>query len=166
MIILDKPYVSELLKKTISENDFKLLETDFSKELKFKKTPEFISKKNAVKELNTTVSPLIYSNSENAISWINENLTDTLLPQRINNFKDKVKFRKLIADIYPDFFFKEVDLNNIASLDINKIPKPFIIKPSVGFFSMGVYQIKNNNDWNIFLQSAKKEIADTKGVYP
>jgi len=166
MIILDKPYVSELLKNTISDNNFKLLETNFSKKLNFKTNPEFISEKEAVKELDVTESPLIYSNSENAISWINANLSNTLLPQRINIFKDKIRFRELIADIYPDFFFKEVNLIDVDSLDINKIPKPFIIKPSVGFFSMGVYKIENNNDWDIFLQSIKKEIKNTKGLYP
>ena len=47
----------------------------------------------------------LYSNSENAIGWIAEHLAQSDLPRKIELFKDKVAFRELMADLYPDYRF-------------------------------------------------------------
>ncbi len=166
MIILDKPFVSDLLKETISRNKFTVLESGFSASLKLNNGTRFLNNEAAVIEYNAKINPQIYSNSENAINWISTHLNKTCLPNKINLFKDKVKFRELIKDIYPDFFFKEIDYNEIESLKIDDIPKPFIIKPSVGFFSMGVYKVYNNSDWENIPALIKKEIEQTRNLYP
>ena len=166
MIILDKPFVSELLKDTIVQNSIEILDSDFSKKLILPDQAKKISQERAVIEYNAKIYPKIYSNSENAIKWISTNLKNTLLPEKINLFKDKVKFRNLISDLYPDFYYKEVDFTDIDSLQIDDIPKPFIIKPSVGFFSMGVYKVECNADWETVPDKIKSEIEQTKNLYP
>ncbi len=166
MIILDKPFVSDLLKDTISKNNTPVLKTNYAISLKLNNNTHFIDNERAVIEYNAKKHPSIYSNSENAINWITTHLNKTSLPDKINIFKNKVRFRELIKDIYPNFFFKEVDYNELETLKINDIPKPFIIKPSVGFFSMGVYKVYNENDWKTVPSKIKKEIEQTHNLYP
>ncbi|MBI9066000.1 MAG: ATP-grasp domain-containing protein [Salinivirgaceae bacterium] len=165
MIVLNKPYVSNLLIETANKNNFPVLENDFVEEnnLKLNHT---ISSERATIEYNSHDNPLIYSNSENSINWIAKNLKQTDLPEKINLFKNKVKFRELIQDMYPDFYFKEVELSNIKNIDINTIPKPFVIKPSIGFFSLGVYIINSNEDWKTLPSKIEIEIEDVKDMYP
>lgn len=165
MIILNKPYVSDLLINTINNNQIEVLENDFLKEnnLKVNRT---ISTERASIELNAKDYPLIYSNSENSIDWISKYLNQTELPQKINLFKDKVKFRELLKDLYPEFYFKQVTLEEINDLDVTNIPKPFVIKPSVGFFSLGVYIVNTNDDWQTIQAQLGHEIEKVKGMYP
>jgi ATP-grasp domain len=54
----------------------------------------------------------------------------------------------------------------LENLDFNEFPLPFIIKPNVGFFSMGVYMITNLIDWENSVKSIKKENEQIKNLYP
>lgn len=166
MIILDKPYVSDLLKDTIIRNNFSVLGSAFAQEIDFLKRPKYIENESALIEFNAKIRPQIYSNSENAINWISTYLNKTDLPKQINLFKDKVRFRELLSDIYPHFFYKAIAFEEIENINIDTLPKPFIIKPSVGFFSMGVYKVFTNEDWISIPDKIKKEVEQIKGLYP
>jgi len=91
---------------------------------------------------------LIYCTSENSIDWIMENLNFLDLPEKIKVFKDKVRFRELLKEIYPDFFYKEIKFEELDRVNIVELKMPFILKPSIGFFSMGVYKLNNTEEWN------------------
>jgi len=80
--------------------------------------------------------------------------------------KNKVKFRELLKEIYPEFFFKEVKLKDLKVLDFGTLPLPFIIKPSVGFFSVGVYTITNQDDWNNAINNIFANTQEWKKSYP
>lgn len=166
MLILDKPYISDFLKSTIVENNFPVLKTNYLSSLNLSDNVNLIEEQDFIDKIVNHVNPKVYSNSENAINWINKNLGQTLLPQKISLFKDKVKFRDLIKPIFPDFFYQGVKLTDLRSVDTSKIVKPFIIKPSVGFFSMGVYKVKNDNDWSDIIDSIEQEMILAKELYP
>ena len=165
MLILDKPYISDFLEETIIELELPVLknesieEFDLSQEINFLTEEEFIKKSKNSKNF-------IYSNSENPINWIANNLSFTGLPERINNFKDKFKFRELIQDIYPNFYYQKISFNNLDEIDISKIDKPFIIKPAVGFFSMGVYKVNNDDQWKEVVANLKEEVELMAERYP
>lgn len=166
MILLDKPYVSDYLKNTIVRNRFPVLRTELSEKLFFPGKVNLVSENDAVEILSETIHPLIYTNSENSINWLINNLQNSDLSERISLFKDKVSFRKLLKGMYPDFFFKEVSIHKIDSLDINILPKPFVIKPSKGFFSMGVHIVNSNDEWVSTKKLILSEIEYAQGLYP
>jgi len=58
-------------------------------------------------------------------------------------FVDKLKFRELTKSIFPNFYFKEVRVEDLKKIRFNELSLPFIIKPTVGFFSMGVYKVSS-----------------------
>lgn len=167
MIILDKPYVSDLLKNTLAKNRYSVLQNETIKSyFNFDAKDLFISSEQAAIEYNAKIHPKIYTNSENAIGWISKHLTNTELPEKINLFKNKVKFRELVKDLYPDFYFKEVPFHQLEEIKIKNTPKPFVIKPSVGFFSMGVYKVDTNEDWPEVVKQIHQEMEEVKTLYP
>ncbi len=109
---------------------------------------------------------MIYTTSENAIGWIAQNLAFTGLPDKIDQFKNKAKFRTLVASLHPDFYFKEVRLDELEALSIDDILMPFVIKPAVGFFSMGVYIVSDANGWEQTKRSIHAEMRAVKDLYP
>ena len=164
MIILDSPYVSDFLIDTLRKNQIPVLNNSFINKINSKGVKLF-SDTEAVQSI-VVQHDLLYTNSENAIGWISDNLQETNLPKQIKLFKDKEKFRKLISKLYPDFNYKKVAFKDLNKLDIEIIPKPFVVKPNVGFFSMGVHIIKNNSDWKKALELLDEEMQAVKELYP
>ncbi len=166
MIILDKPYISEFLLKTLEINKIPVIHNTVAAEFAPDRILNLISEKEVVKLFNGTGYPLLYTNSENAISWIETNLHHTTLPGKIQLFKNKVLFRDLIRDLFPAYFYKGVSVDALESLDVSGFIIPFIVKPSVGFFSLGVYKVEKVEDWSETVKSILKEIELIKNLYP
>lgn len=166
MILLDRPFVSEFLKKTIKEYSYPVIKTEILKELGIINEPYLLDEQSAIQKAKTSDNLKIYTTSENSIGWIAKHLSFTNLPQKIDLFKNKVKFRTLIKEMYPDFYFREVQPDRLRDLSVKSIPMPFIIKPSVGFFSMGVYKVSDSKQWDRTIDSIKTEIQSAKDLYP
>lgn len=169
MLILDKPYVSEFLQRTAEDMKIPVLkrlkndqvfDSIQNKKLKLLSEDEFLRIARTQKRLK------LYCNSENSINWITKNLANTKIPQHIDFCKDKVKFRQLIKPLYPDFYFQEVEYKDIDNLDVTQIKKPFIIKPSVGFFSIGVYKVTSDEEWGGIVERLTREMESAEGLYP
>ncbi len=155
MYIIDKPYISDFLINTIKENNFPIVETEVAKKLINDNTLNWISEEAAITQIKNNPHKQIYTNSENALSWIENHFGDSELAKQINIFKDKVAFREQIKSIFPGFKFQKIKLQKIQNIKTEDLSFPFVIKPSIGFLSIGVFIIKNENDWI----NAKKEIT-------
>jgi len=166
MFILDKPYVSDFLKQTLANLQIPVIKTNVAKELVPNNSINFITETEAIKILHSNSGNLLYTNSENAINWIANNLQLTDLNEKINLFKNKFKFRELLKNLYPNFYFREIALEEIESISVEELPFPFIIKPSVGFFSLGVHKVLDKYSWEKTKAVLNKDIKIIKDVYP
>jgi len=166
MIILDYPYVSEFLKDTIADMQIPVLKNEMAAGLKTEKRLKFLEEFEFIKLIKEKGEFSLYSNSENSLGWISENLAFTGLPEKIELFKNKIKFRELLERIYPELYFKGVEFENLEEIRVEEIEKPFIIKPAVGFFSLGVHKVSTNEEWASVLKSIKAEVEEIKGLYP
>ena len=101
----------------------------------------------------------LYSNSENAIGWIAGHLSGSDLPRRIELFKDKVAFRDLVADLYPDYRYVGVPAGELRAFDPARLRAPFIVKPAVGFFSLGVHVVESAAAWPAVVDEIEREVA-------
>ena len=164
MILIDNPYISDFLIKTIKENNFEIIATKEAKSLINDDSLNWISENDVKNKLLISPNPLVYTNSENSLTWIFNNLKETNLPEQIGLFKDKLKFRELTKGMFPDFLFRKIKIEDIKTLDIDELKLPFVIKPSLGFFSIGVHIIRNKFDW----YAAQKELNydNLKSIYP
>ncbi len=164
MIILDEPFVSDFLLKTITDNKIRVLENPFSKRFITRKEL-FVGDREANHLINEQ-KELLYTNSENAIGWISEHLKGSGIPEKITLFKDKAKFRLMISSLFPDFYFKKVAFKALRDLDYSALPKSFVIKPNVGFFSLGVHTVESYDQWQAALQLLEDEIKNMNDIYP
>ena len=159
LFILEEPSISELLLSTLENNQFLVLKNDVAKRFSDRHL-NFIEEKDIIKNNNYK----IYSNSENSIDLVLKKFSQTELSRLINICKDKYIFRQNLKSVYPDFYFDKITLDNIDKYS-PKIEK-FIIKPSVGFLSMGVHKVNNKDEWNTTKTLIKNEIKDFKKNFP
>lgn len=164
MYLIDKPYISNFLSETIKENKYKIIATKVAKELINDNSLEWVDENDAITEISTNPNTALYSNSENALSWLEQNFGENDMVKNIKMLKDKLRFRELIKDIFPDFYFKKISLNEIQNYPLDNLPFPFVIKPSIGFFSIGVHIVENENDW----EKAKMELRpkNLESIFP
>ncbi len=164
MFLIDHPFISGFLIDTIRNNNFKIIATDVAKELIQDDTLAWVEENEAISLLKKNPQISIYSNSENALAWIDENFGDSELSSQLKTLKDKVKFRELIKDLFPNFYFKQISIEDISQLSANDIRFPFVIKPAIGFFSIGVHIVENEKDWI----KAKSELQPEKlkSIFP
>ena len=166
MFLIDKPYVSDFLKKTLLDHNIPVVGTDAAKAFDIKSNTQVLNEIEAIELAQQDDNLKIYTNSENTIGWIIKHLGASDFARNIDLFKDKFKFRELIRPIFPDFYFKGVSLAELEKLSIEEIPLPFIIKPTAGFFSMGVYKISSYSEWETVVDSIHTEIEEIKNLYP
>ena len=166
MFFADKPYISDFFKQTVRDNNIPVVGTEIAEKLELYGGTNIINEKAAIEMARASGDLRIYTTSENAIGWISKHLAFSNLPEKIALFKDKVKLRELTQSLFPDFYFKEVCVEDLKRIEIKDIPLPFIIKPAVGFFSMGVRKVTSHADWLSTVDSILAEMDKNKSAYP
>lgn len=166
MLIIDKPYVSDLLRETIVRNRYPVLKTRDATELLNGSPVNFIDEKTAIEKIRSGEFSTVYTSSENSIGWIAANLPFSDLPDQVDVFKNKARFRELVSGLYPDFFYKTIDPSALDELNYDELPHPFIIKPNVGFFSLGVHKVTSRQSWETIKQRIRQETGQIKNTYP
>lgn len=73
--------------------------------------------------------------------------------------KDKAQCRRLLAPLFPDYMFEEFTLDQLSAVDPSTLKLPVVLKPSTGFFSLGIYPIFSVEDW----QTACRDIQEHSG---
>ena len=166
MIFVDKPYLSDFVKETSKNYNLPIVDTATAREFDLGAADNLVSEKEAIARLRTNPNTRIYTTSENAIGWIAKHFSFTDLPEKIEIFKNKAKFRALMRPMLPDFFFQEVPFQDLDALNINDLSLPFIIKPNVGFFSLGVHKVNKAEDWQQVKEAIQTEVHERDATYP
>ncbi len=166
MLLVDEPYISDFLRQTILENQLPVVNTPAASKMALLPGTRLLNEVEAVEQARQANDLRLLATSENSIGWIARNLAFTAYPQKIELFKNKVKFRELTASLSPGFFFKEVRLEDLDKVSYANLPAAFIIKPTVGFFSMGVHKVACLAEWQAAVAAIHMEIEQVKGLYP
>jgi hypothetical protein len=166
MILIDQPYISEFLLQTIKENNLKIVSTEVARTMVSDESLNWIPENEAAEFITNNSGYQLYTNSENSISWVEKNLAYTKLPDQIHIFKNKIKFRELLNDTFPNYFFKGIKFEDLTRFSTENIKFPFIIKPAVGFFSLGVHKVDKPSEWPKVLTKITRDINEIKGFYP
>jgi ATP-grasp domain-containing protein len=170
MIYIDRPYVSDYIKKTIQDNSFNVVDTEQARELLGdsgdSSSYSFITPAEALRLYSSGEDTAIYTNSENGLGDIAKHLDTAGISEKIAVFKDKILFRDHIADQYPDFFYTSSALSNLADVDPATLRFPCIVKPAIGFFSVGVHKVNKLDEWDFAVKDIQKSLADAVGIYP
>ena len=166
LTFLDEPFASEFFLQTIENLRIPVIQTPKSLEVGKGRNLLYLSGEKITEVVEHHEGALIYTHSENSIEWIENYLGKTKFYSSIQYFKNKVLFRNLLREIYPEFFFTTVRLDEIESIDISMLPMPFIVKPAVGFLSLGVMRINSESDWNRSKKQVLKDCIAVKNFFP
>ena len=166
MFILEEPYVSDLLAATVADLGLPVLDTPMARR---RLTGPHAAPLSADEEFAAAASrpgARLCTNSEHAIGWIAEHLAHSALPGRIELFKDKLAFRDLVADLYPDYRYFGVPLSGLRAFDPSSLRAPFIVKPAVGFFSLAVHVVASADAWPSVVAEIEREVQAFASLYP
>ncbi len=166
MFFVDKPYISDLFKKTVRDHAIPVMGTEISQEMDLYSGTIFLTEAEAVELARQPGELALYTTSENSLGWIAEHLSFSDLVKKIELFKNKTKFRELTKSMVPDFFFKSVKVEDLADIQFSELPTPLIIKPSTGFMSEGVHKVRNAAEWNRALNLIQVETDQNQDIYP
>lgn len=163
MILLEKPFLSDEMKQYIKNTQAAVLKNEFASAHGL---PGNCYRSAAQCIDAYAEGERIYTNSENALAWLYRNIKDESLLRGITLMKDKAAFRRALAPLHPGFFFMEVAADRLNTLNFEKLQTPFILKPSVGFFSEGVYSIEKKEDWALALSDIERKSQIWHLQYP
>jgi hypothetical protein len=166
MIIIDRPYVSDILAETLQRIGTPVLRNAVSEEVAAEYDLELIDGEEFAARANAEKYPLVYTSSEDAIEWIAKNLGPSGLPARVDRLKNKINFRSMIEEDHPGFFYAGIDAEALHHLDPAELPKPFVVKPAVGFFSMAVRKVESDEEWPAALRAIEEDLESFGGMYP
>ena len=164
MIILDKPYVSTLLSSTLQQLGtpvLKIGDVQIPEEEKLDLLEETLF----FEQLEKSSAPLLF-NSENGLAMLMNYLPESKFAEWTSLFKNKAEFRRRMTKIYPSFYFREVSIQDLYEIPLESIPFPIIIKPVIGYSSVGVYRIDCIEDWHHTVEKLKVDINDSASAYP
>ena len=166
MFIIEKPYASELIFDTILQNDWWVLDNQAVRDAEIEEGALRLITSNQAKDYYLKQEfPLIYSNSENAVDWVIQNLPKSNITSYIKIFKDKCLFRNNLQELFPDFYFREVELKELKDIDTEELRFPCVIKPAVGVLNIGVHTIKSPDEWKNTVSNIENEIKQSLSLY-
>jgi hypothetical protein len=166
VFILEEPYVSDLLAVTAGELGLPVLATPIAARCLPDEHGHLLCDDAAFAEAACRPEARLYCNSENAIGWIATYLGRSDLPRQIALFKDKVAFRDLLADLYPDYRYVALRRQELRTFDPAVLRAPFVVKPAVGFFSLGVHVVESAAAWPAVAAALECELEAVRGLYP
>ena len=166
MFILEEPYVSDLLAATVADLGLPVLDTPMARRRLTGPRAVPLSADEEFAAAAARPGARLCTNSEHAIGWIAEHLAHSALPGRIRLFKDKLAFRDLVADLYADYRYFGVPLSGLRALDPSSLRAPFIVKPAVGFFSLGVHVVASADAWPSVVAELEREVQAFAALYP
>jgi hypothetical protein len=146
MMILAKPSISPYLSRSLFELQVPCLIVD---ECRVPMLPALnLVKKSDVKaNQKLAYKSLILTSSENALTQLYKIIPNDERVLKAKIFKNKVDFRHALSEQFPDFFFRELHMKDLETLDLKKIPFPVVLKPAVGISSIGVFRVASAKDW-------------------
>jgi hypothetical protein len=165
LVLVDRPYVSAHLRELVVAHRLPVVRTATAVELGLGDVPGALDEDEAVARARDADRVLVHTSSENALAWVARHLDFTGIPDLATAFKDKVRFRTALRSRYPDFYFRELGPDELDT-PIDDLPVPFVIKPSVGFFSLGVHKVSDPAEWAPARAALRAGLDAARAQYP
>ncbi|WP_342462844.1 ATP-grasp domain-containing protein [Ureibacillus sp. FSL K6-8385] len=161
MILIDDQIISPILVKSLQELNVPVFKqgnrSEMSKSLQLMDANDFFSIIDEHQKLLT--------NSESCLALLESHAPDSVQNRWAKQLKDKGIFRQILSKMYPDYFYKVVNLDELYKIPVEDIPFPVVIKPSKGYSSVGVYKVKNAEEWRAALEKLSVDMLLIKNIY-
>lgn len=168
MVVLDEPYASDQLLAWLASSQHPVLDNGFARAAAAAsgRALNLVAPDEAARRIDA--GERVYTNSENALAWVVGHTRNEGLAGAIALFKDKAAMRRALAPLCEGLFFRTCAADGLATLDFAELEEhlPFVLKPSVGFCSVGVYRIGSRADWDAALADIARNAAAWQRRYP
>ncbi len=160
-IIIGKGYISELVTKILTEGkDKDKIEIKGEDEVKVISEEDFRGSSLILKTGNK-----VYAPTESALEIILERSEDIVFKNAVNMLKDKYKFRELMSNLYPDFFFTKTTIDELEGIKLDR-GKKYIVKPTKGFFGTAVKVLNKKNNISEITKEIRNELKKSSHYFP
>lgn len=147
MIILEDGPISELMQGYLERSGQPVMATDRARALVREGCClNLVDPLPAMERVNA--GERLYAMAETHLGWVRDHLERPDMIRAIEVFKDKELMRTKLAPLYPDYRFRPVGIEELLTMPCPVEDLPFVVKPSVGFLSAGVYAVRNEADWD------------------
>ncbi|MEJ9280963.1 ATP-grasp domain-containing protein [Ureibacillus thermosphaericus] len=154
MILINDQIISPILVKSLQELNVPVIKQGNSSEMP---DGDFFSIINEHQKILT--------NSESCLALLESYAPNSVQNRWSKQLKDKGMFRQLLSKMYPDYFYKVVNLEELYKIPVEEIPFPVVIKPSKGYSSVGVYKVKSAEEWREALHKLSVDMLFIKNMY-
>ena len=176
MIIFDEPYVSPELLDYAAARREPVLDNAVARDLSRARALSGAAPLNLVAEADFAslcradaaggTPPRIYTCSENSLAWVSAHVDNPQLVGSIEKLKNKALTRELLRPLYDDYFYRRLSLDALRHLPFEELRLPCVVKPAVGFFSLGVRIVRDRADWLAALAAIEQEAVHWREQYP
>lgn len=165
MIIVDEPFVAPVFADWLEETQHPVLENGMARRLAAEGCSLNLVDDAACARA-VEGGERLYTASENALSWVSEHVDSASTRRAVSAFKDKALMRELLAPLCPGIFYRRVPADDLRALDYEELPRPLVLKPSVGFCSVGVYVVEDRAQWEAALDDIERNAETWRAWYP
>jgi len=176
MIIFDEPYVSPELQEYAAARREPVLDNAVARDLSRARALSGAAPLKLVAEADFAAlcradaaggaPPRIYTCSENSLAWVSAHVDNPQLVGSIEKLKNKALTRELLRPLYDDYFYRRLSLDALRHLPFEELRLPCVVKPAVGFFSLGVRIVRDRADWLAALATIEQEAVHWREQYP
>jgi hypothetical protein len=85
--------------------------------------------------------------------------------KRLTFLRTKQHSGVFLHDEYPQFYFQTLELGNWDLIDPASLPYPIIVKPVIGYSSIGVFRVENAGKWNEVKRKVRHVLAEGADMY-
>ena len=154
MILINDQIISPILVKSLQELNVPVIKQGNSSEMP---DGDFFSIINEHQKILT--------NSESCLALLESYAPNSVQNRWSKQLKDKGMFRQILSKMYPDYFYKVVNLDELFNIPVEDIPFPVVIKPSKGYSSVGVYKVKSADEWQDAIHKLSVDLLVIKNMY-
>ena len=165
MIIASGPYLSPHFVNTVARNGWPVVDSGGA-HLCGMEGMEFIDPPGSGERDRTKAASKLLTSGEHALDWVSRELAGTPAEVAACLFKDKARFRRVTKSLFPEVMFRELSLEALPGFVPEQSDYPFVVKPAVGFFSIGVRMIWTPDDWAKAKVEIGAEVAEVRSIFP
>lgn len=164
MIILEAPYTAPEQLAWLEKSKHPVLDNAWARSFADGYKLNLVSEGECVRALNA--SEPLYTNSENALGWVRKHVSHEGLLAAIDVCKDKALLREKLSPLYPNFEYRCVSEAELFATNASSLNYPVVIKPNVGFCSLGVYVLESEEDFYAACKDIKASKERWLSLYP
>ncbi|MBT8038987.1 MAG: ATP-grasp domain-containing protein [Gammaproteobacteria bacterium] len=166
MIIASGPYLSSHFVSTVERNRWPVVDAGGAAECGMGGRVRFIDSGEAAERVRSRPDCRVLTSGEHALAWVDKELAGTGAERATQRFKDKVAFREAARPVFPDIVFRELSMDQLEDFSPDLSMYPFVIKPAVGFFSIGVRTVHTPFGWKAVRRQIGHDIAAARAYFP